>query len=88
MWNVNGWGPMPGMWFMPFFCLFFMAIVIIVGIRIFKGQGGCCGSSPLNSPAGNDSYAELLKEVRSLRCEVAELRDKTKKSAAYDGQDA
>ncbi len=79
MWNVNGCGPIQGMWFMPFFGLFFMAIVILVGIRIFKGQGGCCGSSALDFPAGNDSHAELLKEVRSLRREVAELRDKNKK---------
>jgi uncharacterized membrane protein len=74
-WNGPG-GPMYGWWFMPLFGIVFLLIILFIVGRFFQGWGGSCG----RPPAGRDSdIDELKKEIKALRDEVRELKDKNKK---------
>ncbi len=76
-WNQIGWGPMYGMWFMPIFGLLCMLIFVYCISRIVNRNGGCCG--PMNhEPPTSPSQDALLEEIRALRSEVEELREKLK----------
>ncbi len=77
-WNHAGWGPMYGWWFMPIFGLFCMLIFVYVISRIFNRNGGCCGPFSQNTSRDNPDQAELLDEIKALRREVKELREKQK----------
>lgn len=76
MWNYGGWGPMYGMWFMPIFGLLCMLIIVYFISRVFNRNGGCCGPANQNTPPENPEQKELLEEIRALRREVEELREK------------
>ncbi len=78
-WNNAGYGPMYGWWFMPIFGLFCMLFFVYFISRIFGRNGGGCGSFNRNSSRNNPGQDELLDEIRALRCEVEELREKHKK---------
>ncbi|HHD63618.1 MAG TPA: hypothetical protein ENK96_04490 [Desulfobulbaceae bacterium] len=77
-WDHAGWEPLYGMWFMPIFGLLCMLLFIFFISRIFNRNGGCCG--PFNQKTSRDTpdQAELLDEIKALRREVEELREKQK----------
>ncbi len=79
MWNYAGWGPMYGMWFMPVFGLLCMLVFVYFISRVFNGNGGCCRPSGQDTSAENQDQKELLEEIRALRREVEELREKQNK---------
>ena len=79
MWNYGGWGPMYGMWFMPIFGLLCMLIFIYFISRIFNRNGGYCGSFNQEPPGDSSNQDALLEEIRALRREVEELREKQNK---------
>ena len=81
-WNHAGWGPMYGMWFMPIFGLFCMFIFFYFITRVFNRNGGCCGPFNQNTFRDPPDQAELLDEIKALRCEVEELK---KQAAAPKG---
>lgn len=69
-WNSQGWGPMYGWWIMPFFGIIFMVLVLLIISRFFGG--GFCG----RPPSDRDSIEELRKEIKALRDEIKELKNK------------
>ncbi len=85
-WNQAGWGPMYGMWLMPFFGLLCMLIFVYFISRIFNRNGGCCGSSHQNHQGDPSNQDALLEEIRALRREVEELREKQKEEHGDDGE--
>lgn len=76
MWNGPGWGPMYGWWIMPFFAIIFLVLVLLIVSRFF-GAGGFCGRTPADRDSGIE---ELKKEIKALREEIRELKDKDKKA--------
>lgn len=79
MWNYGGWGPMYGMWFMPVFGLLCMLVFVYFISRVFNSHAGCCRPSRQDTSAENQDQKELLEEIRALRREVEELREKQNK---------
>ncbi len=77
-WNHAGYGPMYGMWFMPIFGLLCMLIFVYFLSRIIGGKGGDCRPLTRNPSRHNPVQGELLDEIRALRREVQELREKQK----------
>ncbi len=78
-WNGPGpgWGPMYGWWIMPLFGILFLLIVLFIVGRFFGGWGGFCGRPPADRDSGID---ELRKEIKALRDEVKELKEKDRKA--------
>ncbi len=74
MWGP-GWGPMYGWWIMPFFGIIFLVLVLFLVSRFFGG--GFCGRTPANRDSGIE---EIRKEIRALRDEIKELKNKDKKA--------
>ena len=74
MWGP-GWGPMYGWWVMPFFGIIFMVIVLLIVSRFFGG--GFCGRPPADRDSGIE---EIKKELKALRDEISELKNKDKKA--------
>ena len=77
-WNQAGYGPMYGWWLMPIFGLLCMLIFVYFLSRIFGRNGGGCGPFSQNTSRNNQGQDELLDEIRALRREVEELREKQK----------
>jgi len=72
-WNTpGGWGPMYGWWIMPFFGIIFLVLMLLIVSRFFGG-GGFCGRPPADR---NNSIEELRKEIKALREEIRELKNK------------
>ena len=68
---------MVGWWIMPilgFLCLF---IVLFFVSRFFGAGGGFCGRPPADRDSGME---ELRKEIRALRDEVKDVKDKAGKA--------
>lgn len=42
-WNAQGWGPMYGWWFMPFFGIIFLLLMLFIVRRFFGAGGWFCG---------------------------------------------
>ena len=76
MWNGLGWGPMYGWWIMPFFAIIFLVLILLIVSRFF-GAGGFCVRTPTERDNGIE---ELKKEIKALREEIRELKDKDKKA--------
>lgn len=75
-WNHAGWGPMYGWWIMPIFGLLCMVFVIFFISRISNRDGRGCAPFGQGSPRDVRGENELLNEVKALRREVDELRQK------------
>jgi len=75
MWGP-GWGPMYGWWVMPFFGIIFLVIVLLIVTRFFGG-GGFCNRPPVDRGNGIE---ELRREIKALRDEISELKNKDKKA--------
>ena len=70
MWWWNGPHPMWGMWIFPLIGLVFIIVVLFAVSRFFGGGTGFCGGRRY------DEIADLRREVRELKDEVARLRRK------------
>ncbi len=76
MWNGPGWGPMYGWWIMPFFGIIFFVLFLLIASRFFGGSG-FCGRPPADRDSGIE---EIKKEIKALRDEIRELKNKDKKA--------
>ncbi len=76
MWNGPGWGPMYGWLIMPFFGIIFLVLMLLIFSRFFSG-GGFCGRPPADRDSGIE---EIKKEIKALRDEIRELKNKDKKA--------
>jgi len=78
-WNTpGGWGPMYGWWIMPFFGIIFLVLMLLIISRFFGAGGGFCGRPPANRDSGIE---ELKKEIKALREEIRELKNKGEKGS-------
>ena len=68
----EGWGPMYGWWIMPFFGIIFLVLVLLIVSRLCGG-GGFFGRPSADRDSGIE---ELRKEMKALREEMRELKDK------------
>lgn len=72
-WNTpGGWGPMYGWWIMPFFGIIFLVLVLLIVSRFFGG-GSLSGRPSADRDSGIE---ELRKEIKALREEIRELKNK------------
>lgn len=76
-WNGQGWGPMYGWWIMPLFAIICFVLVLLIVSRFFGAGGGFCGRSPGDR---DNSIEELRKEIKALREELGELKNKDRKA--------
>ena len=63
---------MYGWWIMPFFGIIFLVLMLLIVSRFFGG-GGFCGRRPADR---DSSIEELKKEIKALREEIRELKNK------------
>ena len=63
---------MYGWWIMPFFGIIFLVIMLLI-VSWFFGGGGFCGRPPADR---DSSIEELKKEIKALREEIRELKNK------------
>lgn len=78
MWNGPGWGPMYGWWIMPIFGIIVFVLVLFIVSRFFGAGGGFCGRPPTDR---DSSIEELKKEIKALRDEIKELKNKKEKGS-------
>lgn len=76
-WGGSGCGPMNGWWIMPIFGVLCLFIVLFFVSRFIGAGGGFCGRAPAERDSGME---ELRKEIRALRDEVKDLKEKTGKA--------
>ncbi len=60
---------------MPFFGIIFAVLVLLIVSRFFGG--GFCGRPPADRDSGIE---EIKKEIKALRDEIRELKNKGKKA--------
>ena len=60
---------------MPFFGIIFLVLFLLIASRFFGG--GFCGRPPADRDSGIE---ELKKEIKALRDEIRELKNKDKKA--------
>ncbi len=61
---------------MPFFGIIFLVLMLLIVSRFFSG-GGFCGRPPADRDSGIE---EIKKEIKALRDEIRELKNKDKKA--------
>lgn len=61
---------------MPFFGIIFLVLMLLIFSRFFSG-GGFCGRPPADRDSGIE---EIKKEIKALRDEIRELKNKDKKA--------
>jgi len=62
---------MYGWWIMPFFAIIFLVLMLFIVSRFFGGS--FCGRPPADRDSGIE---ELRKEIKALRDEIKELKNK------------